>query len=172
MKRKNKIMKKMKAYHEYLKTTGWLKNEDNLRQNIPTKPSYSMMHSLEDCFQTVMYSCTHNTRVDGQLKIPKNHAIRLILAPAMTVIWNEATLYSASKSREYITDASIVRTHEDMHLFNYSWYCVENETRNRSSGHVDGVSREYGDAVYRETIHKYTCPQLYSPEPSSCVECR
>jgi len=90
----------------------------------------------------------------------------------MTVIWNEATLYSSSKSREYITDASIVRTHEDMHLFNYSWYCVENETRNRSSGHVDGVAREYGDAVYRETIHKCTCPQLYSPEPSSCVECR
>ena len=164
-------MKKMKAYHEYLKKTGWLENDDNLRQNIPTKPSYSMMHSLEDCFQTVMYSCTHNTRVDGQLKIHKNHAIRLILAPAMTVIWNEATLYSASKSREYITDASIVRTHEDMHLFNYSWYCVENESRNRSSGHVDGVAREYGDGVYRETIHRCTCPQLYSPEPSSCLEC-
>ena len=35
LKRKNKIMKKMKAYHEYLKKTGWLENDDNLRQNIP-----------------------------------------------------------------------------------------------------------------------------------------
>ena len=58
-----------------------------------------------------------------------------------------------------------------MHLFNYSWYSEGNESRNRSSGHVDGVAREYGDGVYRETINRCTCPQLYSPEPSSCLEC-
>lgn len=45
-----------------------------------------MMHSLEQGFQIIMYSCTHNTRADGRLIIHKNHATRLVLAPDMTLI--------------------------------------------------------------------------------------
>jgi len=96
---KKKILNKMKAHHKYLKDDGWLEDNENLRQNLPTKPSYSMMHSLEQGFQIGRYSCTHSTRADGQLIIHKNHATILILAPGMTVIWDKATLYSASKSK-------------------------------------------------------------------------
>ena len=55
----------MKDHHQYLKDNFWLEKEVNLREDLPTRPSFSMMHSLEQGFEIVMYSCTHNTRADG-----------------------------------------------------------------------------------------------------------
>ena len=46
----------------------------------------------------------------------------------------------------------------------------ESNSRNRTAGTVDGVTREYGERVFREKIDRCTCPQIYNDIPT-CMEC-
>jgi len=167
---RDKIKKQMKDHCIFLRSIGWLGDQANLRVNMPTTPSYSFMHSLEDGFEIVMYSCTHNTRLDGDLIIHKHQGTRLILGANMSLGYNEATLHGASKSREYTDENGNSHTQEDMCLFNYAWPQAQNNTRTRNAGTTDGIAREYGREVYREQARRCVCNQLHA-DPPSCLEC-
>ena len=41
-------------------------------------PSFYMIHSLENGFNLVLYSCTHNKPIDNDM-IHNNNALRLVL---------------------------------------------------------------------------------------------
>lgn len=56
-----------------------------------------------------------------------------------------------------------------MRLF-YAYEFDESNSRNRTAGAVDGVTIEYGERVFRETIDRCTCPQRYNEIPT-CMEC-
>ena len=38
-------------------------DDDNLKEEMPPKPSYSLMHLLEERFSILMYSGTHRTKL-------------------------------------------------------------------------------------------------------------
>lgn len=153
-----------------MKAVGLLGNEANLRVNIPTIPSYSFIHSLKEGFELVMYSCTHNTWLDGELSIHKNQVARLILAPDMSLRYHEATLHGVSKSRQFSDENDIIQIQEDMCFFNYSWPETQNNSQTRIAGTTNGITREYGHNVYCDYARIYVCPNLHA-DPSSFLEC-
>lgn len=101
-----------------------------------------------------------------------NHATRLILAPGRSIIYNEALLHAVSKSRDYIDENTTIHRREDMRLSMYFWLLTQNNSRNCTVRTTDGIARQYGGKVYCETIHKYTCPQLYEDDPSRTECCK
>lgn len=112
----------------------------------------------------------HSTQADSQSIIYKKYAMRLILAPNMTAIYYNAALHSASKSREYFAIKNSLLTREDMQLFMYAWKFDKSNSQNCTGGFFEGVVREYREKIFSETIHQYTCPQLYTEDPT-CTEC-
>ena len=71
--RQNRKSKKrqLNILHEhlhYLKDQGWF-DESNLREDLPTLPSFSIMHSLSNGFSIVLYSCTHRVKLCPELPI-------------------------------------------------------------------------------------------------------
>ena len=52
-------------------------NKDN---NGPVNPSYSMMHSLREGVQVVMYSCTHRINLK-KLQMHQSSAYQIVMGP-------------------------------------------------------------------------------------------
>jgi hypothetical protein len=68
---------------------------------MPTKPSYSIMHSLREGFSIVMHSGTHKVNLaDLALHMHKANRVRLHLLPWMGLIWHESLYHSGAKSRD------------------------------------------------------------------------
>ena len=97
----------MKKHHKYLEVNEWL-HDKNKRVDMPEHMSYSMMHSFDEGFSIVMYSCTHNTN-NHVNTIHADQAVRIILANGMNVIWPECTLHSGAKSRSVNTYSPITK---------------------------------------------------------------
>ena len=119
-----RIREPLVAYFNQLEKEGWL-NEANMKDEMPTTPSYSMMLSLEDGFQIVMWSCTHNHKMSKDFKVHRNCKLRFILPKNMGIMWHEGLFHGGSKSR-YNHDGTA--TKEDMRLFTYLWQKFEKVT--------------------------------------------
>ena len=97
----------MKKHHKYLEVNEWL-HDKNKRVDMPEHMSYSMMHSFDEGFSIVMYSCTHNTKQRDN-SIHADHGVRIILGNGMNVIWPECTLHSGAKSRSVNAISTITK---------------------------------------------------------------
>jgi hypothetical protein len=90
----------LKEYKQYMESLGWY-NSTNWKIVMPTKPSYSIMHSLREGFSIVMYSGTHRVNLANQsLHMHKGNGVRLHLPPWMCLIWHESLYHSGAKSRD------------------------------------------------------------------------
>ena len=58
-----------------------------------------MMYGLPGGFTITMYSGTHKLK-PGRNTIHKDCGVRVKLSDNMVIIWNEATVHAASKSRQ------------------------------------------------------------------------
>ena len=136
--RMKKIRGPLESRLEALKKDGWL-NEENMKTDMLTTPSFSMMLSLEDGFQIVMWCCTHNHKLGHDFKVHRNYKIRFILPKNMGILWHEGLYHGGSKSRNN-PDGTLL---EDMRLFTYLWQYYEGSDKRKRSGDVnDGFSRE------------------------------
>jgi hypothetical protein len=79
-------------------------------------PSFSMIHSLHDGFNIVMYSGTHDQR-NSLLKIHRKNGLRLTLRKHMLIIFHQGLIHAGGKSRK----GKDKLTMEDMRLFAYLW---------------------------------------------------
>ena len=86
-------------HKEYLETQGWLK-DNSIRPFLTEKPSYSLMHSLSDYFDIIMYSRTHKTSYDECTRIHSHNRLRIRVATGMCIIWNESLYHNGAKSLE------------------------------------------------------------------------
>jgi len=93
----------MKSHNDYLKETNWLSDE-NRRSDIPDHSSYSIMHSFDEGFNIVMYSCTQNT-IHRRGTIYRNQPAHIIAGKGQNAIWLECMLHSGAKSRFSNEDA-------------------------------------------------------------------
>ena len=64
-----RVQKQVKANVEFLKQLGWFEEKN---KNVPTTPSYSMMHSLQDDLSIVLYSKTHDTESSPEIFTSEN----------------------------------------------------------------------------------------------------
>lgn len=78
------VMIALSWHCDYLEADEWFK-ESNRKEHTTSTHSYSMMHSLEEGYQIVMYSCTRNTDL-SKMCVSHNSSVRLILPEAMAVI--------------------------------------------------------------------------------------
>jgi phosphotransferase system IIA component len=155
----------LKQHKQYMESLGWY-NSTNWNPFMPTKPSYSIMHSLREGFSIVIHSGTHRVNLDDQsLRMHKANGVRLHLPPWMCLIWHESLYHSGAKSRD------TPRYQFDMRFFSYIWPYIANQARNRTAGTIDGVARETGEQVYREGITYHTCQDIYKEHPT-CVHCK
>ena len=97
----------MKKHHVYLEKNDWLLDK-NKRVDMPEHMSYSMMHSFDEGFSIVMYSCTHNTN-HRENSIHADHGVRIILANEMNIIWPECTIHSGAKSQSVNVYSTITK---------------------------------------------------------------
>ena len=91
---------------------------------MPTNPSYSMMHSLQDSFSIVLYSKTNDTELSPEMCSHQKIEVRLILPEHMVLIWNESTCHGGAKSRTttHVDNNNQLTTnahHFDMRFFGY-----------------------------------------------------
>ena len=152
---KKKLNKKMSLHAANLQHHGYYRNS-NLKCNMPSRPSFSMLHSFSQGFAIVLYSRSHKVDLSPNMCLHKDCAVRLVLGPEMVVIWHEGLYHSGSKSRD-TPDPQM-----DRRFFAYLWPYVKSNSRNRQAGSCDGVARASGDAVFRDDIHKCTCKHLYT----------
>ena len=152
---KKNLNKKMKKHTDNLRHHGFFRNS-SLKCNMPSRPSYSMLHSFSEGFSIVLYSRSHKVDLSPKLCLHKDCAIRLILGPEMVVIWHEGLYHSGAKSR------NTPEPQEDRRFFAYLWPYVRSNARNRQAGSCDGVARASGDEVFRKNIHDCTCKHLYT----------
>ena len=145
----------MKKHTANLRHHGFFRNS-NLKCNMPSRPSYSMLHSFSEGFSIVLYSRSHKVDLSPELCLHKDCAIRLVLGPEMVVMWHEGLYHSGAKSRN-TPEAQV-----DRRFFAYLWPYVAANSRNRQAGSCDGVARASGDEVFRKNIHDCTCKYLYS----------
>ena len=132
-------------------------DEINFKAEMPTLPSYSIMHSLDEGFSIVMYSGSHRVNLRAGFCLHKNCGIRIILPKWMAIIWHESLYHSGGKSRT----RQWVITLEDMRFFGYVWPKVVGNTRNRRVGSMDGIGREDGSNIYRGNKKDRTCEYMY-----------
>ena len=78
-------MKRADFFHKYKCDGSSLMLNINKKQESIPNPSYSMMHSLEDGFSTMMYSCTYETAM-GDGCVHMKYAVRLILTKRIAVM--------------------------------------------------------------------------------------
>ena len=89
----------LKEYNQFMESLGWY-NSINWKLCMPTKPSYSIMHSLKEGFSIVMYSGTHRVNLDdNSLHMHKGNGVRLHIPPWMCLVWHESIYHSGAKSR-------------------------------------------------------------------------
>ena len=162
-----RIREPLKVYFDQLRNEGWL-NEANMKDEMPTAPSFSMMHSLEEGFQIVMWSCTHNHKLGTDFKVHRNSKIRFIMPKNMGIMWHEALFHGGSKSRSYPDGTTM----EYMRLFTYLWQLLEtSDKRNSSVDLNDGVSRECGRDLHRDNFDMYMCKYATLFGNGSCKKC-
>ena len=79
-------------------------DECNFVEDLPPKPSYSMMHSLKDGFSILMYSGTHQLNLGQDICLHKYNAVRIILPEWIATIWHESLFHAGAKSTEGLQD--------------------------------------------------------------------
>lgn len=77
-----------------------------------------MRYVLEDVFQIIMRSCTHNHKLVKSFLVFYKSYIQFILPKNIGVMCNETLYHRGSKSRP---DSQGILTMEDMTLFTYLW---------------------------------------------------
>ena len=135
------------------------------KERMPSRPSFSMMHSLEDGFSIVMYSHSHRVNLESGCPLHDRCGIRIILPKWMAIIWHEGLLHSGARSR----DGTLGLPLEDMRFFAYIWPLVDQYTRT-SRGSSDTVSSESGKNVYRHDINNRICKHMYQND-GRCKHC-
>ena len=103
-KRNNQLKKgaiiALKEHKQFMESLGWY-NSINMKLSMPTKPSYSIMHSLKQGFSIVIFSGIHRVNLDdSSLRMHKGDRVRLHLPPWMCLVWYESLYYSGEKSRD------------------------------------------------------------------------
>ena len=161
---KKKLNKKITQHKDNLRNHGYY-DTSNQKNNMPSRPSYSLMHSLQEGFSIVIYSRSHKVNLCPELCLHRNCAIRLVLPPEMCLIIHEGTMYSEAKSRD------TPNSQADLRLFGYVWPMIQSNVGNRTSSSSDGVARTSGDRVHRENIHNRTCRYLYNGH-EQCAHCK
>jgi len=165
-KAKEKALKVLKIHIAYLHKMKFYE-EINLKIEMPTCPSYSIMHSLHEGFSIVMYSGSHRVNLRSGFCLHKRCGIRIILPKWMAIIWHESLFHAGGKSR---TREWII-TLEDMRFFGYVWPKVLGNTRNRNVGSMDGIGREDGSHIYRGNKTERTCEYMYE-DNLECDHCQ
>ena len=160
MKTKKAALKIMSNHMKYLVNMNFF-NERYLKPSMPTKPSFSLMHSLKDGFSILMYSGSHRVALNPENCLHNYNAVRIILPEWMAIIWHEGLFHAGTRSRGTV----------DMRFFSYVWPHVFTRHARRTLGTMDGVAREVGDQVYRKDINDKICKDMYK-ENSKCPHCR
>ena len=93
---KKKLNKKMTLHAANLEHHGYYRNS-NLKCNMPSRPSFSMLHSFSQGFSIVLYSRSHKVDLSPNMCLHKDCAVRLVLGPEMVVIWHEGLYPSGAK---------------------------------------------------------------------------
>ena len=155
----------MKAHKNFLKQMKFYL-PCNLLTSMPSKPSYSIMHSLREGFSILMYSGSHRVNLQDWFCLHHANAIKIILPPDMMIIWHEALFHAGAKSRN--NQDGIPQ--EDLRFFSYVWPKVNYTPGSRMNDRTDGVLRESGDRVYRENISRKICREMYKSR-TGCQYC-
>ena len=108
---KKSALKNLKLHTEYLRQMK-MYDDDNLNEEMPPNPSYSLMHSLEEGFFILMYSSTHRTKLGLDMCMLKYNAVRIILPEWMAVIWLDSLFHAGAKFQDGL---------QDMRLCSYIW---------------------------------------------------
>ena len=151
----------MKTHIAYLKSRGFY-DKQNFKDDMPTTPSFSMMHALKERFQILMYSGSHRVKLSPERCLHNRNAVRIILPEHMAIIWHESLFHAGAKSRPDL---------EDLRFFSYVWPENSSKKVRRTKGTNDGVAREIGEQVYRNNITNLICNDLYKGK-KECLQCR
>ena len=157
---KKQVLRILRRHVSYLEDMNMF-NKENFHPSMPTTPSYSIMHSLEDGFSVLMYSGSHRVRLNPNICLHKYNAVRIILPEWMAIIWHESLFHAGTRSRNT----------EDMRFFSYVWPHLPSNTTRRTRGTMDGVAREPGDHLYRNNINSKVCDDMYRELPR-CLHCQ
>lgn len=84
----SKIHEPLKVYFEKLQNEGWFK-ESNMKDKIPSIPSYSTIHALEESFKIVLWRCAHNHKLSRSFQVHHNSKIQFILSEKTGIIWHK-----------------------------------------------------------------------------------
>ena len=107
---KKQVLRILRRHVSYLEDMNMF-NKENFHPSMPTTPSYSIMHSLEDGFSVLMYSGSHRVRLNSNICLHKYNAVRIILPEWMAIIWHESLFHAGTRSRNTA----------DMRFFSYVW---------------------------------------------------
>ena len=154
-------VKRLKTHIAYLESMGFY-NKENFKDDMPTTPSFSMMHALKDGFQILMYSGSHRVKLSPERCLHNLNAVRIVLPEHMAIIWHESLFHAGAKSRQGL---------EDLRFFSYVWPENYSKKVRRTKGTSDGVAREIGEQVYRSDITNLICKDLYK-DKKECLQCR
>ena len=165
-KAKERGLKILKNHIAYLKEMKFYE-DINLKTEMPTRPSYSIMHSLEQGFSIVMYSRSHRVNLQSGFCLHNRCGIRLIFPKWMAIIWHESLYHAGGKSRT----REWVITLEDLRFFGYIWPQIVGNSRRRCGGSLDGIRREDGSTIYRGNKKDRTCEYMYK-ENNECRHCQ
>ena len=132
---KKPALRSLKWHKKHLTKRGFY-DPENLVESMPTTPSYSIMHSLRDGFEILMYSGSHRLKLSPRLCLHHADAVRIILPEWMMIIWHESLYHAGAKSRN---------NSEDMRFFSYVYPDNDRSAYSRTKGTTDGVAREIGD---------------------------
>jgi hypothetical protein len=165
-KAKERALKVLKNHIDYLNEMKFYE-EINVKVEMPTCPSYSIMHSLDEGFSIVMYSRSHCVNLRSGFCLHKRNGIRIILPKWMAIIWHESLYHAGGKSRTRHWTITL----QDMRFFGYLWPNVIGNTRNRNVGSMDGIGREDGSNIYRGNRRERTCEYMYDSN-SQCSHCQ
>ena len=118
-----KVMKPMKmaikVHKDMCDGSGLMLNINKKQENIHN-PYYSMVHTIEEGFVIITYSCTQKTKMrDGC--VHRKYTVRLILSIVMATMWYKSSYHSAEKSRK--TPSGMIK--EGLRLFMYLWPFIE-----------------------------------------------
>ena len=127
------------------------------KDSVDIPDSYSMMESLEDGYNLVVYTGTHHS---CPLTLHKSLGLRIVLADGLTLIWNGNLVHSGGRSR----CDSKKEISKDMRLFSYIWTDPTRSCKKKKNS----SSREDGTNLHRE---KFVLCKSFDLETHPCNVC-
>ena len=92
-------MNNLRKHITWLEKDGWYAI-GNYSHFLPTRPYFSMLHSLKSGLSILLYTRTHLSKNDAQMKLHRCNAVRVQIPPNMMIIIHEGLYYADAKTRK------------------------------------------------------------------------